>query len=208
MERRVSTIRFCAIAACLAGGAAISCGTGIHDGRGEVFATSIIGPSGGQILLREATLDIGEDSVQGEAPITLRRYDSIAHSGAVGPVFEIQVPTPDTFTHDPHIGIATAPAVVASAKSVIGFLIPGVPNEQWIPDSTTSTAPCPGSDVCGPVQKDTFFNPGGSIDAGFTTTVLRLAIVTQCAGNADCLSRQACTSRACQKCPPNSPCNP
>jgi len=207
MERRVSTIRFCAVAACLAGGAAISCGSGIHDGKGEVFATGIIGPSGGQILLREATLDIAENSVQGEASITLCRYDSIEHAGAVGPVFEIQVPTPGTFTHDPRIDIATSPVVAGSASSVIGSLIPGVANPQWVPDSSATVPICPPSVVCGPVQSG-IFNPGGSIDAGLTTTVLRLAIVTQCAGNADCLSKQACTSRACQKCPPSSPCNP
>jgi hypothetical protein len=213
MERRVSTIQFCAIAACLAGGLAISCGKGISDGRGEVFATQVFGPEGGRMELQEATLDICLGCLDGPSTVTLRRYDRVDPKGAVGPVFEIEVPAPTTFQNSPRIGIRTKPVVLASPNSFIGFLIPGAPvlDRQWIPDSTTSqSAGCPSSAICGPVQSQSFSNPGGTLHPDILpTNVLRLAIVAMCpGGNADCSSQQACTSGACQQCPAGSLCNP
>jgi hypothetical protein len=204
MEHGVSTRGFCAVAAFLAGASGIACGAGIQDGRGEVYATRIVDPSGGYIVLREATLDVKQDCVRGPVPITLRRYDSIEHSGAVGPVFEIEVPTPDTFQQDPQIEIATSSLTVTSPNPVIGFLVPGADNEQWVPDGTSPVCP---SSVCGPVQSQTFTHPGSAASPVVTTRVLLLAIVTQCATNVDCPSNQACNSNACQECPKGSPCN-
>jgi hypothetical protein len=208
MGHGVSTRWFCAVAAFLAGASGISCGAGIQDGRGEVYATRIVGQSGGQIVLREATLDVKQDCVQDPVPITLRRYESIKHSGAVGPVFEIEVPTPDTFRKDPQIDVATSSLAVTSLNPVIGFLVPGADNEQWVPDSPMPAPSCPSSVVCGPVQSQTFTDPGSDASPVVTTRVLLLAIVTQCATIADCPSNQTCNSKACQECPKDAPCNP
>ena len=200
MESGVSKNCLRAILAFVAGAAALSCGAGVHDGRGEVFATQTIDQAGGQIVLREATLDVWQDCLLGPSAITLRRYDSIDHSGAVGPVFEVQVPAPDAFINDPRIGIEASPVVAGSASSVIGFLIPGVANEQWVSDSDPA-APCTASVVCGPVHGQIFNG------ASLKTTVLLFAIVSQCITIADCPSQQTCNSGACQKCPVGSPCN-
>jgi|GEM_PF-6492456 len=208
MESGASTNRSCALAAFVAGTATLSCGPGVHDGRGEVFTSQTIDQRGGQLVLREGTLDVWQECLSGPVTITLRRYDSIDHRGAVGPVFEIQVPTPDTFRKDPRIGIAASSLVAGSASSVIGFLVPGVASEQWVPDSSVTISDCLPGVVCGPVQRLSFINPGGSIDPSLTTTLLRLAIVTRCTSNEDCASQQACNSGACQQCPTSSLCNP
>jgi hypothetical protein len=195
----------CSTAAFLAGALGISCGAGVHDGRGEVFAVQTIDQGGGQVVLAEAALEVCEGCVGSPASITLRRYDSIAHRGAIGPVFEIELPASDTFASDPRISIATSPEVAGSANSVIGFFVPGAVNEQWIPDSPGTMPVCPASVVCGPVQRYSFMRPGG--DPTQATRVVRFAIVSQCSINADCPSSQACTSGACQECPQGSPCN-
>ncbi len=208
MERRESKSWPGLFAVVLAAGAGLSCGTGIRDGRGEVFTTEIVGPDGAELSLREGALEVWPNCVAAQSTITLRRYDRIEHLGAVSPVFEVQVPTSDTFKNDPGIVIETSADVAESSKSVIGFLIPGSPNEQWIPISSTSSAPCPTGTLCAPVQRLSFSNPGGTNPPTFTTTILQLAIVTRCGSTAECPSRQACNSGACQRCPTGSPCNP
>jgi len=200
-----ATIPNVATAAFLAGALGISCGAGVHDGRGEVFVTRTLNQGGGQVVLAEATLDVCEGCVGSPASITLRRYDRIEHRGAIGPVFEIELPASDTFASDPRIGISTSSTVAGSANSVIGFLVPGAASEQWVPDSPGTSPVCPASVVCGPVQRYSFMRPGG--DPTQATRVVRFAIVSQCATNADCPSTQACNSNACQECPQGSPCN-
>ena len=205
MERRESKIWRGLVAAYLAAISGISCGTGIRDGRGEVFTTEKIGTNIGRIELKEAVLDYWEGTVASPASITLRRYDQIEHAGAVGPVFEIELPSPDTLQKDPRLGIRTTPEVKASDASVIGFLSPTT--GDWIPNSTNSRQDgCPSSAICGTVQIQSFTNPSGSLP----TRVLRLAILKKCAGISDCGQSQTCTAGACQQCMDFSPytCNP
>jgi hypothetical protein len=211
MERRVSTISCCAVAACLAGGVVVSCGQGISDGRGEFFATQTFDVPGGRMQVKGATLDLWPGSVAGPADITMRRYDQVAPAGAVGPVFEIELPSADTLQLDPRLGIQTTPAVLGSARATIGFLSPmasGLP--LWVPNSTTTILDgCPESALCGPVQIQSFTNPGGATTPQSPpTSVLRLAIIMKCESRADCLSNQSCQSGACQQCLSPSDCNP
>lgn len=205
MERRESTIWLGLIVACTAAASGISCGTGIRDGRGEVFTTETMGTNIGRIELKEAVLDYWEWTVTSPTPITLRRYDQIERAGAVGPVFELELPSSDALQKDPRIGIRTTAEVKASDRSVIGFVSPGT--GEWIPDSTNSRQDgCPPSAICGPVQVQTFSSGGG----GGPTRVLRLAIVTRCADKSECGPNQTCTAGACQQCIDFSPytCNP
>ncbi len=185
------------VIAFLATSTTMSCGTGIRDGEGDLYVTKTIGPEGGQIVFQEATLDVPTASLTEPAAITIRRFPTIDHAGAVGPVFEIQIPTPDTFNIDPQVGIVTSDAAAANPAARIGFLYPGINNEQWVPDTSQPFPGCYSPTVCGPVQSDGFKNPSGSMPP---TTKLDFAIITQCASTDDCAVHQACSSWACQQC--------
>lgn len=191
------------VIAVLAMAATMSCGTGIRDGEGDLYATKTIGPEGGQILLQEATLDVPTLSLTEPKSITMRRFQTIDHTGAVGPVFEIQIPTPDIFAIDPQIGIVTSDAVAANQAATIGFLYPGISNEQWVPDTSRPFPACSSPTVCGPVQSGGFWKPNGGLPP---TTKLDFAIVTQCASTSDCEVNQTCSSTACQQCVEISSC--
>jgi hypothetical protein len=207
MKRGVLNRRSRGMIAVLVMAAMMSCGAGIRDGQGDVYVTKTIGQEGDQIVLGEATLDVWQDCLASDAVITLRRFAFVRHGGAVSPVFEIQVPSPGTFQKDPRIGISTSSMAVISPSPVIGFLVPGVDNEQWVPDSSSPSQPCSGPVVCGPVQIKGFTEPGGSGSGLPQTTRLQFAIVTQCQSPADCPGGQTCTAMACQICPTSSPCN-
>jgi hypothetical protein len=199
--RRIATLVACA--------AGLSCGTGIRDGNDEESVTRTIGPEGGQIAFMEGALDILPTYVDGFAKITLYRYASIKHTGAIGPVFEINVPDPETFKKDPIIEVVTSSEVANGSGNVMGLLVPGV--NQWFP--TTSSTPidfsCPSLNVCGALQREEFTRPDGGKNTSITsTTTIQFAIVRQCDSDGDCPSQQACNSHACQQCVLNGPCNP
>ena len=157
---------------------------------------------GSQIQFNELTVDVGEYSLVSSATITVRRYDSIKHAGAIGPVFEIEVPSANTFINDPQLSIATSADVLACETCTIGFLVPSLTPQQWVPDSPAVPPKCLPGVVCGPLQSQSYGK-----DSPNATTIVQFAIVKQCDSNSDCLSRQACTSRACQQCPTSGQCN-
>ncbi len=208
MQRGVLKIRPWGVIAVLAMATTTSCGTGIRDGEGYAYVTKTIGPEGGQIVLREATLAIYPQNLKEPATISMRRFPIIDHAGAVGPVFEIQIPTPTTFDLDPDIRIVTSDVVASNPASRIGFLFPGIANEQWVPDTSSPFQPCSPPTVCGPVQRDGFIHPGGTGSALSPTTTLDFAVVTQCGSIGDCAARQTCSSNACQQCYTVTSCNP
>jgi hypothetical protein len=177
-----------------------SCGSGIHDGEGEFFAKKTVDQAGGEIEVQGAVLDICPDCLKAPTLVTLRRYLSIQHGGALSPVFELEIPTVNAFVGTPRIVITPAPAVAADPSSTIGFLVPGGKKDQWIPNQQSSDQPCSSTSICGQVQIGTFANP--PLDSGLTsTTKLDFAIIKKCDVNADCPSQQFCTSGACQDCP-------
>jgi hypothetical protein len=167
----------------------------------------------------EATLEFGRDSVaESESKsksVTLRRYPNVEHAGAVGPVFELEVPWAGFITNDPTLHILTSAEVLDSVDDqdqknmVIGYLNPVfTSNVQWVPDSPPpEQKPCLPSSICGPVQSLEFTNPNNLGDAGVTTKILQLAIVQKCGETRECLKGRACNSGACQKCPDGSPCS-
>lgn len=159
---------------------------------------------GGRIVLGELTLDVWESCLASTATIIVRRYDTIKHTGAIGPVFEIELPSFDTFIKDPQISISTSPDVLTCGSCTVGFLVPGLTPQQWVPDTPPTPPTCMSGVICGPLQVQSFTKP----DSTFTTTIVQFAIVKQCGSISDCGSKQACNSGACQQCPTSAACNP
>jgi len=218
MEDRVLKGRLRRGAALVACALGLSCGSGLRDTNQQGAVTQTIASDGGRIVLMEATLQFQAGSVDNPSkPIILRRYPSVEHAGAVGPVFELEVPWAGFLTKDPTLNILASADVVHSTdveehkNMVIGYLAPGLTDVQWVPDSTAPDNE-PGcldleSNICGPVQSLEFINPGNLGDAGVTTKVLQLAIVQKCKKTEECPKGLACNSLACQKCPLGSPCS-
>ena len=207
MKRGLSTYWPWRLTAVLAVAMAPSCGTGIRTvEEQEVAVSRTVDAEGFDLKLGEGTLNVWKNCLASPALITLRRFHSYEHHlGAVGPVFEIEIPTSDTFMCDPRIVIGTSSAVANNDSSVIGFLVPGGTNEQWVPDSTQANPSCTKPDICGPVQNQSFTSPGGGTLP--PTNRLEFAIVEKCGQTSDCGPSQACTSGACQECQTNSECN-
>jgi hypothetical protein len=208
MQRGRTTYWRWRVAAVLAVTTALSCGTGIRTTEEQEVAVSrTIDSEGFDLKLGEGTLNVWKNCLDSPTLITLRRFHSYDHHlGAVGPVFEIEIPAPDTFTCDPRIVIETSSAIANNGSPVIGFLVPGGTNEQWVPDSTPANPSCTKPNICGPVQNQSFTSPGGgTLDP---TNRLEFAIIETCGGPSDCGSRQTCTSGACQECQTNGLCNP
>lgn len=209
MERRVSKIGLRSAAICLAVGLTLSCGKGISDGRGEVYGSATFDVNGGRLQVGGGTLDLYVGTVAEPATITLRRYEEVVPSGAVGPVYEIELPTPDTLkTNDPRLSIHTTSEVLGSGKATIGFLTPmGNGVMMWVP-TTTPARPegAPSETVFGTVQIDSFKRPGSGTFP--PTNLLRMAILMRCSNRSDCGSNQACPANVCQQCIDNSDCNP
>jgi hypothetical protein len=197
MERGTTITWLRAAGAVVAAAAGLSCGAGIHGDVGWYYVTSTIDRYGGELTLREGTLVVYQNCVAGPTDITLRRHDSIDHMGAIGPVFEVVVPSPNTFVNDPQINIATSAKVASDESSTIGFIVDGTNGPQWVPDSQPFTPDCPAGSICGPVRAGSFENPSG--DAAPTSAV-KYAIVKKCSSLGDCPSSQACNSGACQEC--------
>jgi len=208
MQRGLSTYWPWRVAAVLAVTTAISCGTGIRTVEEEVTVSRTIDQDGYDLNLGEATLNVWKDCLDAPTLITMRRNHTFEHHlGAVGPVFEIEIPTFDTFKQDPRIVIETSPEIASNGASVIGFLVPGVDIEQWVPDSTMADPPCPDSapNICGPVQILGFPKPPPT--ALSPASRLEFAIVKKCGRIEDCGLNQACNSGACQACPTSGQCN-
>ncbi len=189
----------------------MACGQGLSDGKGEFFATETFDVQGGRMQLDGAILDIWPGSVGGPSAITMRRYEQVSPAGAIGPVFEIALPSADAVkNNDPRLGIDTTADVKASPWATIGFLSPTASGlDVWVPDSTnTRQDGCPSLAICGPVQLGSFLAPGDASLNLPPTSQLRLAIVKLCASRADCGANQSCVARACQQCVSLSDCNP
>ena len=209
MQRGLSKYWPWRVIAVLAVTTTLSCGTGIRDGDGYVYVNQLVDQDGMYIVLREATLNIKSDSLRYPPTlIKLHRFPTIEQAGAVSAVFEIEIPTYDTFTNDPMLAISTSFDRASNPSSKIGYLVPGVDKEQWVPDSQSASPACDPPLVCGPVQAQEFEKPGGTKYPQLTTTRLEFAIVTQCQSDADCPGLQNCSSNACQDCLTGTLCNP
>jgi hypothetical protein len=206
MKRGASTNSLMGIVGLLTSMAGSACGSGLHDKSSKMEVTRTIAEAGDTLELCEAKIEFAKGCLTQSVPITLKRIPAIDQTGFISPVFEITVPDPFNISNDPKITIDTTQKIYEDDRSKIGILVPTI--DQWFPVQPNPPLPCEPMKICGPVQRNTFTNPGGRADWDWTTNVLQLAIITQCGDNADngCPSGQACNSGACQRCPAGSLC--
>lgn len=185
----------------------MSCGSGLHDPESEFSVSKDMDQNGGVLENREGRLDVPQDSLSvPSAKVVLRwheHYDE--HGGAVGPVFEIDVPTPDTFVRAPTLTITTSARFANDPAYVLGYVHDTDKGfKQWAPDMTDPPLERKQGVICGLVQLEDFTNPGGMKDKA--TKTVSLAIVKRCGGLADCELGQECSSGCCQQCVTGAPC--
>ncbi len=198
MERRVfrpTSLLF----ALLAGGAAVSCGSGLHDGDEEQWTTAEVS-AGASIEFMGAKLSLCGECLAGAADISLGWRRKSDHVGARSAEYAIKVPSSDTLQRAPTITISAAPALATDSMSVIGVLRRGDAGEMlWIPDQESADA-CVSSttSVCGPVQIGIFKDSDNS--------VMRFAIVQKCGKTAECRPGESCSGNACNHCSSTSNC--
>ncbi len=157
--------------------------------------TKTFDANGGTLTLGPATLTIGPNSFKDRTSVqvTMRRIESIAHTGAYGPVFEITVPAAHLFRQTPRLTIQVpdlGPNQSFLPAAAHGTLDPSrAPAEQWIVayDSTLASD-----------QKSV----SGSVTDFENLTVVQFSVVLRCLPtDLGCPAHQACNSTACQQCP-------
>lgn len=195
MQRRLSTTRpWLEILLLATSTAVLSCGSGIHIGEGDQFARKTIDQNGDKIVLREAVLDVVKGALSASTQITVRRFEGNARDGAISPIFEIEIPTPDSFANNPRLFIAASTETANDPTSYIGHM----DGAWWIPEQPRREDCEMPSSVCGHLQTSLFSERG--------LTRLDYAIVKRCESRADCLlPDQSCQSNACQYCPTCGP---
>jgi hypothetical protein len=163
--------------------------------------TQVFDANGGQVTLGAATLTIGPGSFRDSTPvqIVMRRFESIPHAGAYGPVFQISVPAPHLFRQLARLTLQVpdlGPLQSFLPSVALGTLDPShaLVDQQWIPTYDTALS----SD-----QKTV----SGSLTDFENQTVVQFAVVIGCgAGAMSCPPGLACNSSACQQCPTLSNC--
>jgi len=164
-------------------------GTPVDDSISRTFDAN-----GGVLTLGPATLTIGPGSFKDRTSVqvTMRRIDSIAHTGAYGPVFEITVPAAHLFRQVPQLTLQVpdlGPNQSFLSIAGLGTLDPSKsPAEQWVRVSDSVLA----SD-----QKSV----SGSVTDFENLTVVQFGVVLACPSPLGCPAHQACNSSACQQCP-------
>ena len=172
-----------------------SCGAGIYDGLGPAQVTETITSDGGDVVLGQARLVIGPGTFAAPTEVTLRRIPAIAHAGAYGPVFQVDVPSANVFRQDatfilrvPSIGANQPALALESLDPTLALAL-----QQWVP-------------VSGSGLDSTQTLLSGSIPGLSTMTSIQLGAVVRCPPTTTCPAGQTCNSGACQVCPTGSPC--
>lgn len=168
----------------------------VYDGGTPLddFVSKTFDANGGTLTLPPATLTIGPNSFRDRASVqvSMRRIESIAHTGAYGPVFEITVPAAHLFRQNPRLTIQVpdlGPNQSFLPAAALGTLDPSrAPAEQWVLAYDSALA----SD-----QKSV----SGSVTDFENLTVVQFAVVLRCPTDLGCPAHQACNSTACQQCP-------
>jgi hypothetical protein len=164
------------------------------DSPGDETVSKTFDANGGTLTLPPATLTIGPNSFKDRTSVlvTMRRIESITHTGAYGPVIEITVPAAHLFRQTPRLTIQVpdlGPNQSFLPSAALGTLDPSrAPAEQWIVayDSTLASD-----------QKSV----SGSVTDFENLTVVQFAVVLRCPTDLGCPVHQACNSTACQQCP-------
>jgi len=151
--------------------------------------------NGGQLTFGPATLTIGPGSFKDKTPVqvSIRRIDSIAHTGAYGPVFQISVPAPHLFRQVPKLTLQVPDLGTNQSflpNVALGTLDPGksAADQQWVPAYDSSLS----SD-----QKTV----SGSVTDFENLMDVQFSVVVGCPSAMMCPPHQACNSSACQQCP-------
>lgn len=187
-----------ALTALLASAGGVSCAGGIHDSNDQPSVTWTLDSGGSHIAMMEAVFDFPAGSVQSPTLVTLSRFKTIPYTGALSPVFRLQVPDQHTFQLDPTLTILTTADIAKDDNSYLGYLAPD--ENIWIPmQPNPLTGTCDPSTVCGAVQSQAF--------SDHKTKFLDLAVVTRCNSDQVCQPRGLVCVRgeACQDPPPASP---
>jgi hypothetical protein len=159
-----------------------------------------VGEAGDTLSLDGAALVIGQGTFLSQQPVTLQ-ITTVDHSGAIGTVFKISVPSINLVQEDPTLTLQIPQNVPTSElpNLGIGVLDPSLPlaQQQWSflqnpkvsQDQTSVTALATGLD---------------------NTSTLDYALVLLCDSNLTtntaCPACMACNAGVCQQCPTNSPC--
>jgi hypothetical protein len=159
--------------------------------------TKTVDDRGDDLYLAEAHLIIGPGTFRERVSVTLRRITSVNHAGAVGPVFEISVPSSGLFRQDATLTLQVTTDIGQPNQSnlVLGILNPNLSlaMQQWVPAASSKYNPEPPS-VTGLVT-------------GFgNSSVLQFAAVILCVPTTTCPTGQSCNAGACNQCPTGSPC--
>ncbi len=160
----------------------------------EDSVTRIFDANGGVLALGPATLTIGPGSFRDgtSVQVTMRRLESIAYTGAYGPVFELTVPAAHLFRQVPQLTIQVpdlGPNQAFLPLASLGTLDPGkAPTLQWVRVSDSALA-------------DDEKSVSGSVTDFENLTVVQFGVVLRCPSGLGCPARQACNSSACQQCP-------
>ncbi len=84
-----------------------ACGSGLDDGAGSREVSKVLGSSGGDIVLSQGRFTFSPDSLAGDTTVTVRRMPTGLAGGALGAVFEVEMPSGVGLgTQDPEAAIA------------------------------------------------------------------------------------------------------
>jgi hypothetical protein len=167
----------------------------VCDGGNPADNVQTFDSNGGRLTLGSATLTIAPGTFKDgtSVQICIRQIESIAHTGAYGPVFEISVPVPHLFRQTPLLTLQVpdlSPNQSFLPYIALGTLDPSksLADQQWVPASESSLS----SD-----QKSV----SGSVTDFENLTVVQFGVIVGCPSAMMCPPHQACNSSACQQCP-------
>jgi hypothetical protein len=171
------------------------CGAGVYDGLGRTQVTKIIPIDGGNVVLGQARFTIGTNTLDVPTEVILSRIPTIAHTGAYGPVFQIDVPSGSVFHQDATFEL-TVDSIGANQPTLTLGSLDGSQSlaiQQWVP-------------ISGSVLNSNQTQLTGSIHRLASMTALQLGAIVKCPPTTTCPAGQACNSGACQQCPTGSTC--
>jgi hypothetical protein len=167
----------------------------VCDGGNPADNVQTFDSNGGRLTLGSAMLTIAPGTFKDgtSVQICIRQIESIAHTGAYGPVFEISVPVPHLFRQTPLLTLQVpdlSPNQSFLPYIALGTLDPSksLADQQWVPASESSLS----SD-----QKSV----SGSVTDFENLTVVQFGVIVGCPSAMMCPPHQACNSSACQQCP-------
>lgn len=165
------------------------CGPGLDDGAGPREVTQVLGPSGGEVVLSQGRFTFSPDSLATNTTVTVRRMPTGLAGGALGAVFQVELPLGIGLGKQDPIATIAVPADSDRDHVRLGFLSVAGPADEpryWIPVQESAFDPSEVA-VNGPM-------------AAFRDkpNVVQFAAVFTCSLGNKCPSGRICQSGACQ----------